>query len=73
MSSDKALNAILRRFRKFLLIIGYIIYNRETTASDNFSLLNLQKIGKVSHICTMSVSYFFAFMIEKAGSLGFSQ
>lgn len=64
ISSEKAFNEIVRSPSVLFCTIGCRCSNRLVTASDSLSELNLQKIGSVSQIWMINVSYFFAFRSE---------
>lgn len=66
ISSEKDLRANDLNPRVLLFTIGSRYTNSDDTASAILGLLNLQKIGRVSHIYTINVSYFFALIVEKS-------
>jgi hypothetical protein len=73
ISSENDLSASDLSPSVLLFTIGSRYASNDDTASASLGLLYLQNIGKVSHICTISVSYFFALIVEKSLWRGFSQ
>lgn len=67
MISENTLKARDLKPSMFLFTIGSRNVKRDENASASFGLLYLQKMGSTSQIWIINVSYFLAFVREKAG------